>query len=478
MNPPYTAAPTSAALRILTAEKDEPTMHYLFLQSEKMNGRRSLEHASSDSSQGSGQRKLVIAIALTLTTAFPAALRGQDTTRVSATQSADSLAARLKRAEEAIALLREQMAAQAEASVQSASRVRVELFGRVLANGFMNTDSVNNNDVPQFAAPSGGRDQGGMGGAIRQTSFGVRVDVPSVIGARFNGELHADFFGGQQVSVGGRHFPLLRLRTARGVLAWARGELMFGQEVPLIAGVNPVSVASFGTSEFASAGNLWLWLPQVRGSWTLWTPLGLALQGAVLAPTTGDPIGTFDTGLDAAERSNRPYLQTRMRMQWGSEDARAEIGAGVHRGWVKRGDGALVSSRAVAVDALIPLGRFLEVRGEWYGGQALRGLGGGGIGQNLTTTGLAVRDRGGWGQVIVRPSTIVDLGAGCGVGDPKDVADLPARRLRNVACEAHVTAHPGGPVVMSLGWRGHRTTYEAIGVARNTHVNLALGFEF
>jgi len=77
-----------------------------------------------------------------------------DTTRSSPPLPADSLAERLKRAEEAIALLREQIAAQAEASVQSASRVRVELFGRVLANGFVNTDSVNNNDVPQFAAPN------------------------------------------------------------------------------------------------------------------------------------------------------------------------------------------------------------------------------------------------------------------------------------------------------------------------------------
>ena len=152
-----------------------------------------------------------------------------------------------------------------------------------------------------------------MGAAIRQTSLGVRVNVSNVLGGRFEGELHTDFFGGQQASVGGRHFPLLRLRTARGVMAWSRGEVMVGQEVPLIAGPNPVSVASFGTSEFASAGNLWLWLPQLRGTLVLSSTLGLAIEGAVLAPTTGDPVGLFDTGLDPAERSNRPYLQARVR---------------------------------------------------------------------------------------------------------------------------------------------------------------------
>lgn len=467
-------------------------MSYLRSQNEQVNGRTRPERASSESiptAFGARRRAILTAIrarrtvpalatwVVAFTIAAGRVASGQDTTRTAPTPSLDSLAERLRRAEEAIALLREQVATQAEAGVQSASRVRLELFGRVLANGFYNSDSVNNSDVPQFAAPTGGRRQGGVGGAIRQTSFGVRIDVERVLGGHFNGELHTDFFGGQQPSVGGRHFPILRLRTARGILAWSRGDVMFGQEVPLIAGLNPVSIASFGTSEFASAGNLWLWLPQVRGTWVLWAPAGLAVQGAVLAPTTGDPIGTFDTGQDPAERSNRPYLQARLRTQWGPEDARGEIGVGVHRGWLRRADGTLANSEAVAVDARVPLGRRVELRGEAYGGQALRGLGGGGIGQNLTTAGAAVRDRGGWAQLVLEPNTLIDLSAGCGVGDPKDVAGLPAGRLRNVACETHVTAHPGGPIIASLGLRNHRTKY-TVGDTRNTHINLAVGFEF
>ena len=404
-------------------------------------------------------------------------IAAQDTTR-STPASLDSLAERLRRAEEAIALLREQMATQAESQVQSASRVHVELFGRVLVNGFHNSDSTNNSDVPQFAAPSGGRAQGGLGGAIRQTSLGIRVDVSRVLGGRFDGELHSDFFGGQQPSVGGRHFPIFRIRTARGILIWDRAELLFGQEVPLVAGLNPVSVASFGTSEFATAGNLWLWLPQVRGTWIISRKGRVGIQGAVLAPTTGDPVGTFDTGLDPAERSNRPYLQARIRTQWGDEDSRGEIGVGVHKGWLRRTDGSLVSSDAVAVDARVPLGSHVEARAEAYSGQALRGLGGGGIGQNLTTAGDPIKDRGGWGQLIVRPNTLLELASGCGTGDPKDVTGLPAGRQKNVACEAHITTHPGGPVVASFGLRQQRTTYQGTGVAKNTHLNLAFGFEF
>jgi len=414
---------------------------------------------------------------LALVTIPARSIMAQDTTR-STPVSVDSLAERLRRAEEAIALLREQMATQAESQVQSASRVHVELFGRVLVNGFHNSDSTNNSDVPQFAAPSGGRAQGGLGGAIRQTSLGVRVDVSRVLGGRFDGELHSDFFGGQQPSVGGRHFPIFRIRTARGILTWNRAELLFGQEVPLIAGLNPVSVASFGTSEFATAGNLWLWLPQVRGTWVISKKGRVGIQGAVLAPTTGDPVGTFDTGLDPAERSDRPYVQARIRTQWGDEDTRGEIGFGVHKGWLRGTNGSLVSSDAIAADARVPLGSHVEVRAEAYSGQALRGLGGGGIGQNLTTTGDPIKDRGGWGQLILRPNTLLEVASGCGTGDPKDVTGLPAGRQKNVACEAHITTHPGGPVVASVGLRQHRTTYQGTGVAKNTHLNLAFGFEF
>jgi hypothetical protein len=68
------------------------------------------------------------------------------------------------------------------------------------------------------------------------------------------------------------------------------------------------------------------------------------------------------------------------------------------------------------------------------------------------------------------------MGAGCGVGDPDD-DNLPAARLRNLACEGHVTARPGGPLLAGIEYRRLRTTY-ASGPASASHVNLAAGFEF
>ena len=93
-------------------------------------------------------------------------------------------------------------------------------------------------------------------------------------------------------------------------------------------------------------------------------------------------------------------------------------------------------------------------------------------GRDLTVIALS-----GWGQVVVRPDPRWSLGAGCGVGDPKDVVGLPAGRLANRTCEAHATVRPDGPVFVSLGWREQRTKY-AGGTVGNRHLNLAVGFEF
>src|SRR5690348_1026429 len=130
----------------------------------------------------------------------------------------DSLAIRLQRAEAAIETLQKQLAEQADQGVKSRSRVDVEIFGRVLMNGFANSRRVNNVDNPQFVRPDtvGGFPSRGVGMAIRQTRLGVAVHVPDVWGGKFDGDMDVDFSGGQQPSSGGRTFPLMRLRTARG----------------------------------------------------------------------------------------------------------------------------------------------------------------------------------------------------------------------------------------------------------------------
>src|SRR6266496_3028133 len=302
-----------------------------------------------------------------------------------------------------------------------AAKRTVELTGLVLMNGFFTNARVNNSDVPQFAdslAPASA-----VGGTLRQTRLGVLVTDPDVLRGSFSGEVDLDFFGGQQPSTGGRTFPLVRLRRAVGIVSWPHAQLLFGQESPLVAERSLRSHASVGFPDFAAAGNLWLWVPQVRATLEQGFSLRLAEQVAVLAPTSGTAQGLFTTQPDSA-----------------------------------------------------------ELLAEAFSGKALAGLGGGGIGQSFGPTGDPVRTKGGWGQLNVRPRREVIVGAGCGIDDPDD-GDLsdalgnPRGRLKNVVCEGHVDLRPRGPLVFGVEFRRLETTYPS-GKFTANHFNLAAGYRF
>jgi hypothetical protein len=389
--------------------------------------------------------------------------------------AADSLAERLRQAEAAIAALQTQMAEQAQGGARSRSGARLEFTGRVMVKAFGNNRRVNNVDNPQFALvdpdPASGVASRGVGMAIRESRLGLRVDVSEVLGGAFIGDIDTDFYGGQVPSSGGRTFPLVRLRTARGTIRWTNAELLIGQESPLVSGVNPQTLSAIGTPAFATAGNLWLWLPQVRVGASTGGAVRFGVQGAVLAPTSGDAAATFDTDYDLAERTSRPFVEMRASARWGEGDMTRDVGCGVHQGWLMAG-ATRVDSRAFACDALLPLTDRLELRGEYFVGEALRGLGGGGIGQNFTSANSGLETAGGWAQLIARLG-LSQMGIGCGVDHP----DAQATRRRNESCAAHFTVRPTGPVFFGAEARRIRTAY-ATSRYINDHVTLAAGFEF
>ena len=354
--------------------------------------------------------------------------------------------------------------------------IQATFEGIVLVNGFHTSRSVNNSDVPQFVLPAG--DGAALGATVRQTRVTLTATAPELLGGQLTGVLDADFFGGQQPSTGGRTFPLPRIRRAFAELAGRRFAVLVGQESPPIASVSPVSLASSGFPAFAGAGNLWLWIPQVRGSVELaragTTRAGLEL--AMLAPVSGEPQTPFTTQPDAAERSGRPYLQSRMRAFWGAGDMQGEAGLGGHYGWLRREDGSLAETKAFAASAIVPVSPRLEVRGEAFAGEALAGLGGGGIGQGLDAAGNPIRTRGGWAQIVARPVADLEVGLGAGIDDPDDDDVAADGRLRNRAVAAQLTWRHA-PIVVGLELRRLETDY-AGGRRGATHVNLAAGWEF
>lgn len=359
-----------------------------------------------------------------------------------------------------------------------AAKRTLEFTGTVLMNSFYNSALTNNSDVPTTAALDTIGVTGGSA-TVRQTRLGALLTDPDVLGGTFTGELDVDFYGGQLATFSNRTFPVLRVRRAIGVMQWTHMQVLVGQEAPLIAERNPLSLASIGVPGFTTAGNLWLWIPQIRVTGEYGYTLRLALQGAVLAPIAGGVQGPVNTQPDSGERTSRPYIQGRVRLGWGPTDDPSEVAIGGHIGWVVGLDSTtgdtLQKSNAVSFDTRLRFGT-VEFLGEAYSGQAVAGLGGGAIGQNFGVGGVPVHSKGGWGQLNVRPRAGWMFGGGCGLDDPDD-ADVPATgRFRNFVCEGHVEWRPG-PLVLGFEFRRLETRYEAGDFVVN-HLNLATGFRF
>ena len=364
------------------------------------------------------------------------------------------------------------------ASSAQESGIEASVHGLILMNAFHTSDDVNNSDVPQFVLPAGEPSRTASSATVRQSRVTVMALAPEFAGGQLAGELDVDFFGGQQPSTGGRTFPLLRVRKAFAELTWSRFALLVGQEAPPIAEVNPSSLASIGFPLFAGAGNLWLWIPQVRMSADLVTTgirFGAELAG--LAPTSGEAQTTFFTQPDAAERSGRPYLQGRLRGRWAAGEDEGEVSVGGHYGWVQDSTGGRIASKAFAVSVWTPIAGGFELRGEGFVGQALAGLGGGGIGQNMVRNGVPVEAKGGWVQLNYRAGSW-ELGAGAAIDDPDDDDLLTTSRLRNMAFGGHLILRHS-PAVVGLEAREIRTRYAPpVGTESAVHVNLGVGFEF
>lgn len=261
---------------------------------------------------------------------------------------------------------------------------------------------------------------------------------------------------------------------------------MFGQEAPPISELNPVSFAAMGYPGFSGAGNLWVWVPQVRARVQAGTPVRVGLEVAALSPLGGSAQGPeVYTFPDQAERSRRPFLQGRVLASWGDDEVNGEFSAGAHYGWFATTTDDYLVTKAAAVSLRTFITQYIEIRGEGFVGQGLRSLGGGGVFQNFGSNGVVLRSKGGWGQLNFMPTRELSLGGGAGMDDPDDTdfnpADFTASfgRTKNMSYEGHIHWRPF-PLVFGIEFWRMETTWglATLGKLTNNHINIAAGFEF
>jgi hypothetical protein len=338
--------------------------------------------------------------------------------------------ARLSRLEEDQQLLQAKVDEQHQTKVEGASKYRVKLSGIALVNLFGNSGAVDNQDIPNLALPRGElATSGSVGATVRQSEIGLEVYGPTLAGAQASANINFDFMGGFANISNGVTNNLVSLRTATMRLDWARTSLVGGQDTPFFSPLSPTSFASLGYPEFADAGNLWTWTPQLRVEHRLKLSEadGLLLQGGILDPLSGEPPSyQFYRTPNGGEQSRIPAAGSRVAWTHGVGDHALTLGMGGYYSRQNYGAGRTVDAWAGTADWNAPLGNRFVLSGEFYRGRALGGLGAA-QGTSVLFNGpesypssnlIGLNTIGGWAQLKFKATEAIEFNTAFGQDNP------------------------------------------------------------
>jgi hypothetical protein len=382
--------------------------------------------------------------------------------------------------------------------VESASKYPVKLSGLILFNSYWNKGILDIQDLPSVALPSfPGAPPPSIGATLRQTMLGIEATGPKLFGARSSAEAEIDFAGGSPTTSYGVTAGLLRLRTAKVSLDWKNTSLTFGQSALFFSPLSPTSYATVLEPAMSWSGNLWVWTPAVEVTHRvhLSDTASLVLQGGVLDPLT-EEVPVFQGRVPTAGEATRaPAIAGRIAFdRSGDEKFPLTIGFGGYRANQQYQVFPTIASWTLNADFKAGLGKYFEVSGEWYKGQAVGGLGGG-IWTSVVypepggvhSTIHPVRSIGGWGQLKFTPIPKVEINGAYGQ-DENYGADLrffpfsfdsygfPAM-AKNRTDLVNVIYKPSSVLTFALEYR-HLFTVAAGNGFKGDHVNLAAGVHF
>jgi len=363
-----------------------------------------------------------------------------------------------------------------QTKVASDNKFPVTLTGMLLMNSYWNGKASAGGQYPVVVPETGYAS--GAGATFRQSIIGLKVDGPEVVGgAKVNGSVYMDFFGG-----GTGLNQTMRLRTATLDMAWKQQTLGFAFDKPLIARRDPDSLAQVGVSPLTGSGNLWLWRPQVhveqRHNWG--DRSGLRAQFSVIQTAEGG-TGVADQYADTLA-SSRPGYEGRLEFWTQTGRARFEIAPGFHASST-RVIGQSVPSRIFSIDWLVrPMAR-VELTGTFFNGQNVGVIGGLRQGVSIDYRegepyAKAVHSIGGWAQLKIRASQRASINLFGGQEDDRNRDLMPDGITKNQSYGANVMYRLGPNFMTSFEASQVRTSYFGSGTRINPHYDLAFAYLF
>ena len=356
---------------------------------------------------------------------------------------------------------------QAQTKVEASQKFPIRLTGMALFNAFANSKQSGGSDYPIVAsAPGPGHD----GATVRQSIIGLEFRGPSAVwGGKVHGSIYMDFFSGAASQ--------FRVRTADIQVDWKTRTIAAGLEKPIFNPREPSSLAQVGISPLTGAGNLWLWLPQVRFEQEVMFASSTGMRAQIGAVQTRE-IGAY-TGSVTAE-AVRPALEGRFNFFHRLDDERRlELAVGFHTSTTHAG-GVSIPSNLVSLDWFFNPWKRVEFNGAFYSGTNVAHLGSG------TRQGFGSYDKelygigstGGWGQLTIHAAPRWDFHFFTGQVDDANRYLTAGAIGKNLLYGGNVYFHLAPNVVTALETTQLRTFYLGQGLHINNHYDLALAYFF
>lgn len=357
---------------------------------------------------------------------------------------------------------------QAQTKVESSQKFPIRLAGMALFNAFVNSKQSGGADYPVVAAPTG---PGHSGATVRQSIIGLEFQDPAAImGGKVHGSIYMDFFAGANNNA-------FRLRTTTIQIDWKTRSIAAGLEKPIFNPREPSSLAQVGISPLTGAGNLWLWIPQVRFEQEVMFARNTGLRGQIGAVQTRE-IGAYSGPITA--ESVRPGIEGRFNFFHRlDEERRLEMAIGFHKS-TTHAAGRSLPSELVSLDWFFNPWKRLEFNGVFYSGTNVAHLGSG-TRQGFGSYGnylFGIESMGGWGQATLHVAPRWDLHFFTGQVDDGNRHLIQGAIGKNLLYGGNVYFHIAPNVITAFETTQVRTMYIGQGLRINNHYDLALAYFF
>lgn len=412
---------------------------------------------------------------------------------------ASSMEDRVQKLEDTTSLIGSKIDEQYQTKVETASKYRARLHGIVLMNAFRALGNSDNLDLPTYSEPVfPGWPQAAVGATLRQSEIGLELFGPTVAGAKTSADIQFDFAGGFPRTGNGVNFGIMRLQTANLRLDWEHTSVIAGQDSLFISPLSPTSFASLAIPAFASGGNLWGWIPQLRVEhrFAISDQQTVTLQAGVLDNIDWEtPYNSYYRSAQAGELSGQPAFA--FRGAWSRPIQAHPLSFGV-AGYYGRQNwlwGRNVNAWAGMLDWQIPLLPRLGLSGEFYRGRAIGGMGGavstsivyGGDPAAAFTPIRGLDATGGWAQLKLQITPKLELNGALAddnafAGDVRgfaiDTNNFGPIEGRNRGALGNVVFRPRSDLLFSAELRRLRTFPVYSNSSTTNQLNLAMGILF